>query len=400
MTDRPVLTAPPAREPKLKAPRTGLIARWLAWSSLHLPGFWRLRVDIALPMQIGLMLGALAAPFLFLWMSGVDGHAYCGTPGPNYPSADDPANAVCVDYVRFSDYIDQVSYTAHQYTYGSGFSNTDLSQIVLLFVLASFALAMTWLYYVCRGVRLRDVVPVNDQPALLPIVVLLCLFNVWPVLALHSAFAFTHGGGLGTLLTGAADITRDDGQLRTIYAPRDASPAFSFGFLVFGLVLSLLISIATKLLIFDGLIGLLRAFVVAVLAGTVTALMYFIDAATMRISFNLIDFGQSNDLSNNVYAFVLCSLPSAAFLYLAHQKDVWRGVRRPETRTFAMAFALYTPVWLFFAIYGLMALIFVDRSTGLLSQPIVVMALCLLAVAVISALILRGIARLSLLPRP
>lgn len=406
MTD----AAMPVVPQKIKrAPRSvrGPIERWLSWSSLHLPEIWRLRIHIVLAMHTVMLVLALGAPLVFAWAAGPDPKAYCSQTydavTQTYVSA---ATGPCVDYVRYPGevtYDEDGNYNeegAGQYTYYSGFNYTEIQNVLLLYIFVCFAFAMTWLFYVSRGVRLRDIVPANSKPGLYPLFLLLALFAVWPTLGYHAMFEHTHGGGLPTLITGYTDIIRDDGTPAKVFAPRDSiRVGISLGhtYVLIGIGLALFLAICLKIMIFDGLVGLLRASLFAVLGGAVLVGFGVLLNSSPLQSFATGLAGGSSATGSLVYIF-LCGVPSALVLLVLHKKDVWRGIRRQPTRTFAMAYALYAPIWLMFGLISILLRVF-GRHIDQLSLFIGWIGIFML-IALASSFTLGGIARLSLLPRP
>ncbi|MES1204072.1 MAG: hypothetical protein ABUS57_21755, partial [Pseudomonadota bacterium] len=70
------MSAPPKREQPRAEPKANPYARFQEWASLHLPVFWRLRMDILVLAYVVLFVGAITVPITFAGMSGPRDQTY------------------------------------------------------------------------------------------------------------------------------------------------------------------------------------------------------------------------------------------------------------------------------------------------------------------------------------
>ncbi len=360
--------APPKRANGTEKERGKPYQSFLNWVSLNHPGFWRLRLDIVFLLYVSLGGAALASPWIFSFMAGASDSNYCGY----------QVNQACAGYSSAG--YDAATGGTEYYIWQNGFESGEISMIFWLFILTGLVGGLIWAFFVSRGTRLRGVVTKSASPRFLVLLVLLVPFVMIPYLAGYSAFFSTHGGDFSTLFTGETTIYHN-GRSIPFYFPGSTygDNEYREGMFLLGLALASLVAISLKIIMYAGVIGLVRSLVVASICGALTFTLAIILFENFGIS--------------ELIALAIISIPVIIFLAL-FKLDILFNRRRKMSHGVALAFSLYWPGWvlLVFAI----ASDYWDLFDNFFVSALVVFAIG----AIVEAITFRDIARINLLPQP
>lgn len=282
------------------------------------------------------------------------------------------------------------------YGWTGGFNSGEQTGIMTIFVIVAMMFALVWAFFVARGTRLRDVIGKTDAPSFATCAFALAPLVVLPILAGHIAFAASHGDAFNALLQGKAMARLPEGETIDVYFGGSTySNGLSLAMLFLGGVIAVLIAMCLKIIMYDGVIGLLRTSLMA-LAISVPAIALAIVAYGMT-------YGATGMSSNTALAIVtLVLLAFLGAIWLLYRKDLVKGVRRRMTRPLAFAFLMLWPFWYGFASIIAGAVVFELAGTPTDSMWVVwvYLAAAFVVGVFIQSQLFRGIARISLLPRP
>nr|WP_070960530.1 hypothetical protein [Hyphomonas sp. Mor2] len=373
MADTANLYAPKAKK-GARSERGKPYQRLLSWMSINHPGYWRLRMDILLLLYVIFGITALFSPLFFSFLAGADGR--CTTDGSSYVD--------CVGGIGRYDYDRGVSIS--NYVWTEGFTRGDINLIFTTFILSSIAAALIWCYFVSRGARLTSVVKKLDSPRFLAVTLLLVPFVLAPMLAAYSAFLASHGGGLDTLWTGNTTVRTVSGESLKLQSPGyehydDVGPVLMF---LLGLAIATTISVGLKIVMLEGLVGLVKSIVIAAILGTLTMVAF---------GFWIVIY------DDFVFAGVMLAI---LLVYLSlFKRDLLMNRRHRFSQTIALSFALYWPGWviLLVAVFEADTTYIFDDLSGFDGSFLAIMIIYLVALLV-EAMTFRDIARLKMLPKP
>jgi hypothetical protein len=269
-----------------------------------------------------------------------------------------------------------------------GFNSGEQGWILAGFILVALGLSLSWAFLVARGTRLRDVVVRTNAPGFVPLALGLLPFVLLPMFAGFMTFAASHGFSLGSMFLGETDISADGTGFK-LYFPSSGYGSSTRDLLItFGVVIAGFVAISLKVVIYDGVVGLIRAIAIAGVMGAVTFFSAF-GAYSLR---SISGAGGSYEWAAGV------TLAWGAVYVLAFLKDVPAGVRRRTTRPIALSFPFYMMGWLLqlFAFMSSAGHMYWITSNDLLLILLVVSVLAL----VVSSLVFSFVARISLWPRP
>lgn len=350
--------------------KEGFYQRFLSWLSMSKPGLWRLRIDIMVMNYIVLGFAALSAPVLLQPFAGPDESSYCA------PGVD------CAGTASF-----YVNGNSESYTWLTGYSTDDVMLATFLFALGSFILTAIWAFFVSRGTRLRGLVVQSSFPGFIVVVLVLLPMVILPLIAGVGMFIFTHGGGLSTVLTGVTEITTDAGLSREFaFAGRrhygDMMSNDYSALLLIGTFCSFVVAISMKIILADGVMGLVKSIIISGILGALTVVI------------GLFVFPQGISYGTLLQ---LSLLSGFGFLYyMWFRLSLIRNRRSKLSRTIGLSFCMYTIGW--YPLIVLYTIVGFDLDWDW--HPVVVSAVVAFIYAIFLSITFRDISRINMLPQP
>ena len=342
----------------------GAYQRFLSWLSMSKPGLWRLRIDIMVINYILLGAAALMAPVLMQPFSGINPDSYCGN---------NSRVGTCTGYVN-------------SYVWSEGFSAGEIMLTTMLFVVAAAVLTLIWAFFVSRGTRLRGLVVQSSFPGFMVTLLVLMPMVLLPMLAGLAMFVVTHGGGLGTLITGVVDV----GTLSVAfpgerhYSPEDQLFAnWVIILFLFGGFFAFVTAISMKIILADGVMGLVKSIVIAAILAAIT------------VTIGVFVF-QGRVYQNTLIQLILL-LTFGIFYYLWFRMSLIRNRRSKLSRTIGLSFSMYWIGW--FPLVCIYFFDWIELSTETI-DPWLVAWSCGLFYALFLSFTFRDISRINLLPQP
>ena len=409
----------PAARPKAQAEeKSGPYMRFQSWASLNMPGFWRLRLEILFVGYAVLFLGAILVPVIFAGMSGPRDHSYncddyryevarqeAAAAGGSLPRiyGDDydyrqrneivsKSRVACAGAIKRG--YGEAPSTADYIVWTGGFNDGEQTVILTIFIILSAIIAVVWAFFMARGTRLRDVVAKTNAPGFATCMLALTPLVLLPILAGHIAFAASHGDVLNALFLGKANVQTAGGGDEIYFPSSRYNNSFNLAILLIGGLIALVFATIVKIIMYDGVMGLLRTGLIALLIGVpaVTLMVVLYQAMSYAGS-------RTNDMMGVIAGVLFIPLVAMWFLY---QKDLMRGVRRRLTRPLALTFLVLWPLWFGFA--SLVVFVYFVEEFDIFDSNVVTGTLYFLGAFVVGvvmeAQLFRGVARISLLPRP
>ena len=354
--------------------KEGLYQRFLSWMSMSKPGLWRLRIDIMFINYLVLGVAAVLAPIVLQPFAGIDANAYCGR---------EAARGTCADYESFGG--------GNYYRWTNGFGVDDIMWTTIVFIITSLVLTIIWAFFVSRGTRLRGLVVQSSFPGFIVVLLVLMPMVILPLLAGMTMFIVTHGGDLTTLFTGVSEVSVNSREFEIAFpgyqhyrgsADRMFSEMLTLLF-IFGGFFAFVIAICMKIILADGVLGLVKAIVIAGVLAAIT------------VTIGLFVF-QGRTYEHTLTQFSLL-LVFGLIYYLSFRISLITNKRRKLSRTIGLSFCMY---WI--GLFPLLAIFFI-QWLGIGPEQIDVWVL-LWGLGFIYALFLsftfRDIARINLLPQP
>ena len=365
-----------ARAPQIshtQREREGAYQGFLSWMSMSKPGLWRLRIDIMVMNYVILGLAAISAWMVLQPISGPNENSFC---------ADSPRGS-CTDSADFYQSNDV-------YTWASGFSENEVLLTTIWFAVASFILTVIWAFFVSRGTRLRGLVVQSSFPGFVVVLVVLLPMVIFPLIAGQLMFMSTHGGGVGTLLTGVTEVVADGGSVVELaypgarhitYTERLFSQALLTLFF-FGAFFAFVVAISMKIILADGVMGLVKSIVIAGIFALITVLIGI-----------FVFQGRAEE-----YTFTQLGLLLAfgVAYYFSFRMSLIRNKRSKLSRTIGLSFCMYWIGW--FPLVFIFTLIGFDLE-GTVNAWILVALFAAIYVLFLS-FTFRDISRINLLPQP
>lgn len=378
MSDQAINVPKKLKRVENRPARDGVYQRFLSWLSMSKPGLWRMRIDIMVMNYILLGGLALMAPVMLQPFAGPESGAYCGG---------DAVRGSCAD--NFTVYEPNSSFV---YRWSNGFSVPDIEWTIFVFITASLILTIIWAFFVSRGTRLRGLVVQSTFPGFLAILMVLMPMVILPLLAGQTMFVVTHGGGLEALFTGVAEVTNNGRSFEVAFPGsnhyrsesnnRMFSDTLAMLFL-FGVFAAFFVAISIKIILADGVMGLVKSIAIASIFAVITVFIGIIvfggepeDATFLQLSL-LLGFG--------------------VLYYLTFRISLITNKRRKISRTAGLSFCMYSTGWFF------LVAVFIIIGFDLESMdynPWLWIAGFGLIYAIFLSSTFRAISRINLLPAP
>jgi len=262
----------------------------------------------------------------------------------------------------------------------------------IVFIMASFALTIIWAFFVSRGTRLRGLVVQSSFPGFFVVLMVLMPMVIFPLLAGQTMFTVTHGDGLSTLFTGVAQASSNGTSFevafpgyehyRTSYNDRMFSETLAMLFL-FGAFAAFFVTISMKIILADGVMGLVKSIVIAGIF------------ATLTIVIGLFFFEGDPDYATFTQLTLL--LVFGLLYYLTFRISLITNKRRKISRTAGLSFCMYSTGW--FLLVAVYTIIGFDLESLDIS-PWLMLAGFGLVYAIFLSFTFRAISRINLLPQP
>ena len=353
--------------------KEGLYQRFLSWMSMSKPGLWRLRIDIMAINYVLMAVAAISAWMIFQPFSGLEERSYCGN---------DPRGS-CVGTVDFYQNNDL-------YVWTTGYSADDVMWTTIWFAFASFILTVIWAFFVSRGTRLRGLVVQSSFPGFMVALAVLLPMVIFPLLAGLLMFMSTHGGGVETLLTGVTGIVSEQGREYAIAFPgmRHYSPAerwFSQSLLLllmFGSFSAYVVAISMKIILADGVMGLVKSIVIAGIFAVITVLVGI--------------FVFQGRADENTFIQLGLLLVFGILYYFSFRISLMRNKRSKLSRTIGLSFCMFWIGW--FPLVFIFTMIGFDLE-GTVNGWLLIAIFTAIYVFFLS-FTFRDISRINLLPQP